>query len=211
MDFLLPLFLGFAIAVIGILPPGLINMTAAKVSVVDGRNEAISFAIGASVIVFIQTFIAIQFAKFINSRQDIITLLQEIGLFLFIVITIFLFWTARIPKKEKQEIKLHSKSNRFFLGMLISALNLFPIPFYVFVSVSLSSYGLFYFNSSHIYSFVSGVVIGSFTGFYLYILYFKNHQSKSDYLIKNGNYIIGTITGLISLVTFFKLINTFCT
>jgi threonine/homoserine/homoserine lactone efflux protein len=186
-------------------------MTAAKVSVVDGRNEAISFAIGASVIVFFQTFIAIQFAKFIYSRQDIITLLQEIGLFLFIAITIFLFWTARKPKKEKQEIKLHSKSNRFFLGMLISALNLFPIPFYVFVSVSLSSYGLFYFNSSHIYSFVSGVVIGSFTGFYLYILYFKNHQSKSDYLIKNGNYIIGTITGLISLVTFFKLINTFCT
>ncbi len=207
----MPLILGFAIAVIGILPPGLINMTAAKVSVVDGRNEAISFAIGASVIVFFQTFIAIQFAKFINSRQDIITLLQEIGLFLFIVITIFLFWTARKPKKEKQEIKLHSKSNRFFLGMLISALNLFPIPFYVFVSVSLSSYGLFYFNSVHIYSFVSGVVIGSFTGFYLYILYFKNHQSKSDYLIKNGNYIIGTITGLISLVTFFKLLNTFWT
>jgi len=207
----LPLFLGFAIAVIGILPPGLINMTAAKVSVVDGRNQAISFAIGASVIVFFQTYIAIQFAKFINSRQDIITLLQEIGLFLFIAITIFLFWTARKPKKEKQEIKLHSKSNRFFLGMLISALNLFPIPFYVFVSVSLSSYGLFYFNSVHIYSFVSGVVVGSFTGFYLYILYFKNHQSKSDYLIKNGNYIIGTITGLISLVTFLKLINTFWT
>ena len=207
----MPLFFGFAIAVIGILPPGLINMTAAKVSVVDGRNEAISFAIGASVIVFFQTYIAIQFAKFINSRQDIITLLQEIGLFLFIAITIFLFWTARKPKKEKQEIKLHSKSNRFFLGMLISALNLFPIPFYVFVSVSLSSYGLFYFNSVHIYSFVSGVVVGSFTGFYLYILYFKNHQSKSDYLIKNGNYIIGTITGLISLVTFLKLINTFWT
>jgi threonine/homoserine/homoserine lactone efflux protein len=211
LDFLLPLFLGFIIAVIGILPPGLINMTAAKVSVIDGRNEAISFAIGAAVIVFFQTYIAIQFAKFINSRQDIITLLQEIGLFLFIAITIFLFWTARKPKKEKQEIKLHSKSNRFFLGMLISALNLFPIPFYVFVSVSLSSYGLFYFNSAHIYSFVSGVVIGSFTGFYLYILYFKNHQSKSDYLIKNGNYIIGSITGLISIVTFLKLMNIFLT
>jgi threonine/homoserine/homoserine lactone efflux protein len=51
LDFLLPFFLGFVIAVIGILPPGLINMTAAKVSVVDGRNEAISFVIGATVIV----------------------------------------------------------------------------------------------------------------------------------------------------------------
>lgn len=207
----MPLILGFSIAAIGILPPGLINMTAAKVSVVDGKNEAISFAIGATVIVFFQTYIAIQFAKFIDSRQDIIILLQEIGLFLFIAITIFLFWTARKPKKVKQEIKMHSKSNRFFLGMLLSALNLFPIPFYVFVSVSLSTLGLFYFNSLYIYLFVSGVVIGSFTGFYLYILYFKNHQSKSDYLIKNGNYIIGSITGLISLVTFFKLINTFWT
>jgi len=207
----LPLILGFSIAAIGILPPGLINMTAAKVSVVDGKNEAISFAIGATVIVFFQTYIAIQFAKFIDSRQDIIILLQEIGLFLFIAITIFLFWTARKPKKVKQEIKMHSKSNRFFLGMLLSALNLFPIPFYVFVSVSLSTLGLFYFNSLYIYLFVSGVVIGSFTGFYLYILYFKNHQSKSDYLIKNGNYIIGSITGLISLVTFFKLIKTFWT
>ena len=112
---------------------------------------------------------------------------------------------------EKQEIKLHSKSNRFFLGMLLSALNLFPIPFYVFVSVTLSTFGLFFFNSLYTYSFVSGVVIGSFTGFYLYILYFKNHQNKSDYLIKNGNYIIGGITGLVSLVTFFKLINTFWT
>ena len=207
----MPLILGFSIAAIGILPPGLINMTAAKVSVVDGKNEAISFAIGATVIVFFQTYIAIQFAKFIDSRQDIIILLQEIGLFLFIAITIFLFWTARKPKKVKQEIKMHSKSNRFFLGMLLSALNLFPIPFYVFVSVSLSTLGLFYFNSLYIYLFVSGVVIGSFTGFYLYILYFKNHQSKSDYLIKNGNYIIGSITGLISLVTFFKLIKTFWT
>lgn len=207
----MPLILGFLIAAIGILPPGLINMTAAKVSVVDGKNEAISFAIGATVIVFFQTYIAIEFAKFINSRQDIITLLQEIGLLLFIAITFFLFWTARKPKKEKQEIKLHSKSSRFFLGMLLSALNLFPIPFYVFVSVTLSTFNLFYFNSTCVYSFVSGVVIGSFTIFYLYILYFKNHQSKSDYLIKNGNYIIGSITGLISAVTFFKLIKTFWT
>ena len=207
----MPLVLGFVIAVIGILPPGLINMTAAKVSVVDGRNEAISFAIGATVIVLLQTYIAIQFAKFINSRQDIITLLQEIGLILFLAITLFLFLTARNPKKTKQEIKMNSKSSRFFLGMLLSSLNLFPVPFYVFVSVTLSTYGLFYFNLLYIYSFVSGVVIGSFTGFYLYILYFKNHQNKSDYLIKNGNYIIGSITGLISLVTFFKLITIYWT
>lgn len=209
MELLLPLLLGFVIASIGIIPPGLINMTAAKVSSKDGRSEAISFAIGATVIVFFQTYIAILFAKFIYSRQDIINMLQEIGLVLFIGLTFYFFWTAKKPKKTKQEIKIHSKTSRFFLGMLLSALNLFPIPYYVFVSVSLSAYGYFYFDKFFIYAFVSGVVLGSFLVFYLYILYFKKQENQTSFLMDKGNYIIGSITGLVSIITFLKLIKSY--
>ena len=205
----MPLLLGFVIASIGIMPPGLINMTAAKVSAVDGRNEAISFASGATIIVLFQTYIALLCAKFIFSRQDIINILQEIGVVLFLGMTIFLFWSAQKPKKEKQEIKMHSKTNRFFLGMLLSCLNLFPIPYYVFVSVTLSSYGYFFFNSFFIYSFVLGVVLGSFFVFYLYILFFKKQENRTSFLIDKGNYIIGSITGLISIITFLKLIKNY--
>ena len=189
----MPLLLGFVIASIGIIPPGLINMTAAKVSAIDGRNEAISFASGATVIVLFQTYIALLFAKFIFSRQDIINILQEIGVVLFLGLSVYFFWSARKPKKEKQEIKMHSKASRFFLGMLLSALNFFPIPYYVFASVTLSSYGYFFFNSFFIYSFVLGVVLGSFFVFYLYILFFKKQENKTSFLIDNGNYIIGSI------------------
>jgi threonine/homoserine/homoserine lactone efflux protein len=204
-----PLLLGFVIASIGIIPPGLINMTAAKVSAIDGRNEAISFASGATVIVLFQTYIALLFAKFIFSRQDIINILQEIGVVLFLGLSVYFFWSARKPKKEKQEIKMHSKASRFFLGMLLSALNFFPIPYYVFVSVTLSSYGYFFFNSFFIYSFVLGVVLGSFFVFYLYILFFKKQENKTSFLIDNGNYIIGSITGLVSIITFLKLIKNY--
>lgn len=209
MEFILPLLLGFAIASIGIMPPGLINMTAAKVSAVDGRSEAISFASGATVIVLFQTYVALLFAKFIFNRQDIINILQEIGVVLFLGLSIYFFWSARKPKKEKQELKMHSKASRFFLGMLLSFLNLFPIPYYVFVSVTLSAYGYFFFNSFFIYSFVLGVVLGSFTIFYLYILFFKKQENKSSFLIDNGNYIIGSITGLVSIITFLKLIKNY--
>ena len=205
----MPLLLGFAIASIGIMPPGLINMTAAKVSAVDGRSEAISFASGATIIVLFQTYIALLFAKFIFSRQDIINILQEVGVVLFLGMTIFLFWSAQKPKKEKQEIKMHSKANRFFLGMLLSCLNLFPIPYYVFVSVTLSTYGYFFFNPFFIYSFVFGVVLGSFFVFYLYILFFKKQENKTSFLIDKGNYIIGSITGLVSIITFLKLIKSY--
>lgn len=207
MNLLPPFFIGFIVAAIGITPPGLINMTAAKVSLKDGRNEAISFAVGATVIVFFQTFLALLFANFINSHPNIISLLQEIGLFIFIGLTIYFFWKAKKPKLPKSEMKVRSKTNRFFLGMLLSALNLFPIPYYVFISITLSAYGYFSFLQSFIYTFVGGVVIGSFTVFYLYIEYFKKGEAKSSFLMNNGNYIIGTITGLVSIFTFFKLIN----
>ncbi|WP_321539955.1 hypothetical protein [Flavobacterium piscinae] len=41
---------------IGTTPPGLLNMTAAKVSMRDGRNRALWFAFGASIIVFFKRY-----------------------------------------------------------------------------------------------------------------------------------------------------------
>jgi threonine/homoserine/homoserine lactone efflux protein len=206
MSLALPLFLGFSVAAVGIAPPGLINMTAAKVSVNDGKNVAFSFITGATVIVFFQTFLALLFAKFIDSRPDVIKMLQEIGLVIFALLTVFFFWTAKKPKSKKAEIKMRSKTNRFFLGMLLSALNFFPIPYYVFVSITLSSYGYFFFDKPFVYTFVSGAVLGSFWVFYLYILFFKKQEGKSSFFMNNGNYIIGSVTGVISLLTLFKLI-----
>lgn len=209
MGFTWPLFLGFFSAALGITPPGLINMTAVKVSLKDGRNEAISFAIGATIVVFFQTFFALLFAKFIDSRPDVINKLQEIGFLIFVGLTVYFFWSAGKPKKPKEEIKMRSKTNRFFLGMLLSALNLFPIPYYVFISITLSSYGYFFFDKPFVFTFVTGAVLGSFLVFYLYILFFKNKEGKSSFLVNNGNYIIGSLTGLVSLITFFKLIKPF--
>jgi len=52
MQVLLPFIFGFLAAVIGVLPPGLINMTAAKVSLVDGQKRAMMFVLGALVVIF---------------------------------------------------------------------------------------------------------------------------------------------------------------
>ena len=209
MALVFPFFLGFIVAAIGITPPGLINMTAAKVSLKDGKAEAVFFAVGATIIVFFQTLLAILFAKFINTHPEVINRLREIGLFIFIALTIYFFWKAKKPKLPKGEMKVRSKTNRFFLGMLLSILNLFPIPYYVFVSISLSAYGYFSFLETFIYVFVTGVVTGSFLVFYLYIVYFKKREAKSSFLMNNGNYIIGTITGLVSIFTLLKLIKEF--
>ncbi len=208
MNYFLPLILGFTAASVGVAPPGLLNMTAAKVSAVDGRSRAVIFALGASVTVIFQTYIAVLFAKFIDRNPDVIVLLQEIGLFIFSGLTVYFFWAGKKKKKQQEELKMKSKTSRFFLGMLLSFLNLLPIPYYVFLSVWFSRKGWFFFNQSYIWLFVLGAVVGSFLIFYLYILFFKKKEKdKPSFLMTNGNYIIGAVTGIISLVTLFKIIN----
>ncbi|MFV8363741.1 LysE family transporter [Flavobacterium sp. ZT3P35] len=206
MNLITSLFLGFVTAFVGITPPGLINMTAAKVNLKEGKKSAYWFVLGAVIIIFFQAAIAILFAQFIKERPEVIVLLREFGFVIFAVLTVYFLLIAKKPKKKKEIIKKRSTSTRFFLGMLLSALNFFPIPYYVFVSVTLASYNLFYFDTTYVFIFVAGVVLGSFLVFYFYITFFQKIQNKTDYLMRNMNSIIGGITGLVSLITLINII-----
>lgn len=206
MNVITPFLLGFVTAVIGIIPPGLLNMTAAKVNLKEGKINALSFVFGAVTVIFFQAYLAILFARVIDRRPDIVALLREVGFGIFSILTIYFLWLAKEPKLKETKIDKKSKKKRFFLGMLLSALNFFPIPYYVFVSITLSSYALFSFNSTPIFIFVSGVVLGSFLVFYSYIASFQRIEARADSLLKNMNTIIGGITGLISIITLFNII-----
>ena len=208
MSIVLPFFYGFLAAFIGVFPPGLINMTAAKVGITDGRKRALMFILGATIIVYLQTYISVLFAQYINQHAEVVVLFREIGLGIFIALTIYFLFFAKSPNLKKQEqLQLKSKRSRFFMGMLISAINFFPIPYYVLVTITLASYKLFVFQSMSIYSFVFGVVIGSFSCFYCYVVFFEKLKAKTDYFVRNMNTIIGIITGLVAILTLINILN----
>lgn len=206
MNLITSLFLGFVTAFVGITPPGLINMTAAKVNLKEGKRSAFWFVLGAVIVIFFQAYLAILFAQFIEGRPDVIVLLREVGFGIFTSLTIYFLLIAKKPKIKKGKIKKRSTSTRFFLGMLLSGLNFFPIPYYVFVSITLASYNLFLFDMTNVFVFVTGVVLGSFFVFYCYVTFFQKIQDKTDYFMRNMNTIIGTITGVISLITLINII-----
>lgn len=208
MVYLTPLLSGFIAAAIGIIPPGLINMTAAKINLKEGKKNSLWFAIGAVLVIFFQVYVAVLFARVIDNRPDVVTLLREIGFVIFSILTIYFLFIAKEPKtKKKAAIKKSSKKSRFFLGMLLSVLNFFPIPYYVVVSVTLASYNLFVFENTIIFTFVLGSVLGSFAVLYSYIAFFGKIEKKTDYLMRNMNTIIGSITGLVAIATLFNILN----
>lgn len=207
MEVILPLLVGFAVAFTTTLLPGLLNMTAAKVSLKENRRNSLVFASGACVTVFFQAYIAITFAKLINSRPDIVTILEQAGVLIFFLLTVyFLFLSGKKkPKTDDDIVKIRSKMGNFFLGMALSSLNFFPIPFYVFVSISLSALNVFFFTNFYIFFFVIGAVGGAFLVFYLYIIFFKKYEHRAAFFMRNVNYFIGTVTGIIAVVTLLRI------
>lgn len=198
--------LGMIIALIGVIPPGLLNMTAAKISLKEGHVRGIMFSIGVCVIVFLQTYIAAMFARYLTNHPDIVVVLQRVAFVIFVLITIYYLLIAKATSKTEIDPQSRSKHSRFFHGMFLSAINVFPIPYQAYMTVTLASFGWLEFNRPMIISYVGGAVTGTFVMLYMYIFFFDKIKNKRLTSQKNMNYIIGAITGVIAIVTLFNII-----
>lgn len=198
--------IGFFAALIGVIPPGLLNMSAAKISMKEGRKNALLFSVGVCVVVMLQTYIALLFARYIEMHPNVVNMLQKVALGIFICLTFYFFFIAKDTRRILPENVKHSKTNRFFFGMLLGILNLLPLPFWVYVSITFSGFEWFSFSQGPILAAVLASGLGTFVMLWLYVQYFKPKEDQKDFTI-NMNYLIGTITAIISLITCFKIVN----
>jgi len=200
-------FLGLIIAFVGVIPPGLLNMTAAKISLKDGYARGITFSIGACVIVFLQTYIAAIFARYLTNHQDVIEILQRVALVIFVLITIYFLFIAKSEEKQQIDPKIKSKKSRFYQGVFMSALNVFPIPYQAYMTITLSSFGWLEFDRTSIFTYVTGAAMGTFVMLYMYIFFFdKINKGRTITSQKKMNYLIGSITGVIAIITAINII-----
>ena len=199
-------FIGLVVAFIGIIPPGLLNMTAAKISLKEGHVRGVMFSIGVCVIVLLQTYIAAIFARYISMHPEVIDILQRVAFVIFVLIAIYFLLIAKSQPKQQIRPKIKSKHSRFFQGMFLSAINVFPIPYQAYMTITLASIGWLDFSQISIISYVAGAAMGTFVMLYVYIFFFEKIRGKKFTTQKNMNYIIGSITGVIAIVTLINII-----
>ncbi len=206
MSITLTFLLGLIIAFIGVIPPGLLNMTAAKISLKEGYSRGVMFSVGVCLIVMLQTYVAVIFARYLSNHPDVIDILQRVAFVIFILITIYYLLIAKKRIKPDVEQHVKSKHSRLFFGMFLSCLNVFPIPYQAYMSITIASFGWLVFDGISIASYVAGVAMGTFVMLYIYIFFFDKIKSKAFTSQKNMNYIIGSITGIISVFTLINII-----
>jgi threonine/homoserine/homoserine lactone efflux protein len=199
-------FLGLIIALVGVVPPGLLNMTAAKVSLKEGYSRGVIFSLGVCFIVFLQTYIAAMFARYLSSHPNTVEILRQVAFVIFVLITIYFLFVAKSNPKPDVESHAKSKPSRFFQGMFLSAINVFPIPYQAYMTITITGFGWFSFDTTNIVSYCSGAATGTFVMLYVYIFFFDKIKNKSLTSQKNMNYIIGAITGIVAGVTLINII-----
>mgnify|MGYP001600255375 FL=1 len=199
-------FLGLIVALIGVIPPGLLNMTAAKISLKEGASRGVMFSTGVSIVVFVQTYIAAIFARYLSNRPDIVEILQRVAFVIFVLITIYFLVLASKQKEAKVNTENRSKHGRLLHGMLLSSLNVFPIPYQAYMTITMASVGLMNFERTSIITYVTGASMGTFVALYFYIFFFDKIKDKNFTSQKSMNYSIGIITGIVALVTFINIL-----
>jgi threonine/homoserine/homoserine lactone efflux protein len=206
MTVLLSFILGFFIAAVGIVAPGMLNMTIAKLSVNEDRKQALLFAFGASLVVLIQCFVGVYFAKVLDANPSISDNLKKFGTVIFILLTFFFIFNGIRAKKPKLDVAIKSKSNRLVYGITLSSLNMFAIPYYAFVSLTLASKEVFQFTVPNIVTFTVAAALGTYFIFYLYAVLFKKVEHKVTFITNNINFLIAAITGLVAVSSLYKML-----
>ena len=197
MTFVLAIFLGLIISIGGIIIPGMLNMTIAKISIKESQKQALNFALGAVVVVFIQSFLGTYFAKFLDANPVFSEGLKKIGTFIFIALTIaFAIMGFNAKKKKEIEVKIDKKRNRFFYGMALSSFNMFAIPWYALTTLMMASKELFQYDIISIFFFFFAAASGTYFLFYLYAKFFQENWAKTYFIVSKYNFFISRLTGI---------------
>ena len=198
-------FATFSAAFMATVPPGLLNVNAAKISVEKGKVNGIIFSLGVSTMIMVQAYIAVYISKFLYNNPEIIDILLKLALAVFAFFAIYFYIVAK-RKKEKphKEVNL-SKKNSFLKGLLLAAVNLLTIPYYSGLNAMWNEAGWIKFEAQDITTFVVAAGGGTFSVLYLYTFYFDKLETKTNHFSKNSNYILSALMLLLLTITLIRI------
>lgn len=182
----------------------MLNMTALKISLENGRAATNKYALGVSLLVIPQVIIATYLTKYITDNPKILETLEKAGIVIFIFLSFYFYSASKKSKMKADGLKSNNK-NPFLTGVTLSLLNMFAIPFFSGIIVFLDLFNFFNFDVFPILFFTIGSFLGTVYILFLYGKFAKKIQQKTGKLTKNINLILAILTGFVAVFTLIKL------
>ena len=206
MTHLLILFFAtYSAAFMATVPPGLLNMNAAKTSVERGKSNGIIFSLGVSTMIMVQAYVAVLISKFLYRHPEVIDILLKLAIAVFAFFAIYFYVSAKNNKPEKMRLSKVSRKNSFLKELLLAALNLLTIPYYSGLNAMWNASGWIKFELWDILTFILAAGAGTFTVLYLYTVYFNKLENKTNAFSRNSNYILSFLMLILLVITIIRI------
>ncbi|MBC7828326.1 MAG: LysE family transporter [Chitinophagaceae bacterium] len=196
---------GLFISFLGTLPLGTLNIAALQISISDGIRPAIYFALGALLIEVIYVRISLVAMDWVRKRKKLFHFLEWFTVLIISALAVSSFIAAADPD-EKKNVILSYSFHRFWLGVILSALNPVQIPFWFGWSTVLFTKKILLPKSTHYNIYILGIGVGTFIGNLVFIFggrLLVDSLNNNQHIIQ---YAIGSIFAITAILMFWKMI-----
>ncbi|WP_116127145.1 LysE family transporter [Lewinella sp. IMCC34183] len=210
MPLLTAFFLGLLSSFGAVLPPGMLNLSVATCSLEAGRNKAIRYAAGISVVYFVQTAVAIVGANYLRQNPDILDLLSwwAIPVLAFLAAYFFFKWWreqhADVSVEEQRE--RDDVVNPFLEGISRSLLNFLAIPYNFALGSWLMSDGILDVSVAAKSLFVAGGAAGAMGLLTAYAFGARWIDNHAHVLTRHVHLIVGSLFVLLAGIQTYRML-----
>ena len=199
-EIILHFAIGFIAAVIGAVPFGLVNLSVVDSTLSRGEREAFLMSAGATLIeivfVLLAVFLGSRLAGYIENNRWI-----EFFILLVLLTAGISFFRRKNKGTSEKVLIMHA----FVKGISLNILSV-QVLLYWFVAVAfLQANSQIVFTLECIISFTLAVALGKMLTLLFYRLLAEKIKSKSSFIARQINYIIGTILVGLAAVQLLKI------
>ena len=198
-------FTGLLISFLGSLPLGTLNVAAMQISMSDGVTQAMLFAAGSLTAEIVYVRLSLVAMDWIRKQNRLFRILEWITLLIVVALAVSSFYAAAHPKVHKNVI-LSSTLGRYWLGLVMSALNPVQIPFWFGWSTVLFTKKVLLPRPDYYNTYILGIGLGTFIGNCLFIFggqLVTGILNRKEHML---SWIIGGIFTVTALIQLWRMI-----
>ncbi|HEU4609066.1 MAG TPA: LysE family transporter [Chitinophagaceae bacterium] len=193
------------ISFLGTLPLGTLNVATMQLSVTDGIQAALLFSTGALLVEMGYVRLSLLAMNWVRKQKKLFRWLEWVTILVILALAVASFWAAGNPVQSKNPI-LSNTLPRFWLGVIMSAVNPVQIPFWFGWSNILHARNILQSRSRHYNTYMLGIGLGTFIGNGLFIAGGRILVDKLDQQQSLIQWIIGIIFALTAIIQLWKML-----
>lgn len=204
-NFLYVFGVGLLISFLGTLPLGTLNVAAMQISLRENVKAAVQFSIGVALVEIVYLRLSLTGMGWVIDHPMLFYCLGWVTVAMLIALAVITF-IASTHKRERKNLLVDNRMNRFLLGATMSALNPVQIPFWFGWSSYLMTNRVLLPKTIEFNFFTVGGGIGTLCGLAVFVYGGKIVVQKLNANQRKMDFAIGCIFAITAVIQTWKVL-----